>query len=1433
MSATHSGWHRALTWATALLVLRPAFAQNPADLNELRSSATLPVSNESILLSSRAVDAIESGDYRLAIQLIEQIYGQQDGLIPLPASATFYPAWRQAERLLHQLPPAGTRMAQQLSDAGVAAAFEDARRSGNVEALRELFWRRPLSAHRGDIALELAAWYLDRGQFAGATEVLREMTPSDPTTRASVEAMRAVALAESGAPDEARRAGERLLADVNDADRQRFQPLVTWLAGRSAAGGPAVASEFEPVLAAPANWSTTLAGPNAPAVEQDSSELLDALDALHRLPVLEPAIGEGVLLVRLRGTLWAFDTLTLSVLWRTGEIGAGAIDPQLLVQSAAEMGMGGRRWSPQTRMMLTHRLAHAATIGRGAVYTVEQVGAGVSDAFGGARGRTVAFGGAHGVLVARELRSGRILWRSDDEPAQPLAQVSFQDRPLLLDDRLLAPFERQGELILAALHPDSGRLLQEVRVASPPTHFGAGGRCVLQADETTVYLCTGNGAVAAFERPSLNWKWATLYQSTVAERNSRFWWQPAADPLEWAPEAPLLAGDLLIVAPVDSAASEVIAFDRYDGAKRWSLPRRDITFLVGTVADGLIVGSHRLICLDLHQPSAAPRWRSVPLEIVGRPQVDGQRVYVPTRRGIVVVDGRTGKLLREQNSAAILDAPATSLGGHVPAESEACSLAMGDAAIYRVTPTRVAKYPDVNALRRQVAALRARDPADGRLELLGARIAALAGNLDDAIRELELHAGDAAAPNAEQTQLLGELYLAMARSANATEQRLKYLRKALVLGERGGDPQTVALLLGDELASGGRPQEALDVFRTVLLDRGTAGQFEHRSSSYRVAFWLAAVTRMRECVLRLGAAQARPAIGDLVREAQGGPDAAQALFRLRMAVPDGGLRALVNRALAEQRLPPELAIGVFDELRLQPKLEAESSALRLGRWETHLSLGLLEEAARDQAEWEASQRGADSTDPEVVRRVQLLENSQRKLRDLAGVRLGVPFYRQWKMPGAELLFDPREPLAATRQWLAIRNLDSRALQLIDSVSNQQPWRDHVDALTSDFSGDEADASARRDALAGRRPGEGEISRPYWPVAIHQFLAAVPVEKGLICIGLGPERYAGQRLWELTVPDWNEIPRRFASLAVATAEGVLLCPRSDRIALAEWSDGRIAWERDWPGAEIRGLDASGDALAVWTDNGSVWQCRLSDGDGLRRIELDSANVSGLHYSGSTLIIWGGDFVCGVSRSDGRVLWRRVVPGVGGITPVTGRDWLLLRPLGQLDWDLLDSNDGESVFGSSLGDLGNVRQAAANGEQLLLASNVDEEPETGETRAIGLYAISLADARRRWEQRILTRVDVNLTQLLGMDDYIPLLRAERAPDAPTGQEPTLVLVSKADGSVQNEVSLADEYRAHSSASCDLQVLATPSRILVQIAGNLLAFGNSEGPPAADGR
>jgi outer membrane protein assembly factor BamB len=1460
------------------------------------ATATLPESNEAALLSGRVHEAIQRGDYRLAIRLIEQIMQLPGELVAVPGSRTRYPARHQAYRLLQQLPPAGVQLYRRLYDAGVTARFQRAAQSADVAALRELFRVYRLSSAWPEIGRELAALLLDQGVHGEAIEVLREVLPgTDGGDLAARQAQLLVALTKAGAWSSAERVLAELRADpalkTQPARRERVRRLEGWVAacrhgGRDSlvSAGPALVADQ---TAAP-RWSQPLRGLPGLGNPDSEADLAVAVDTLRRLPLHEPVLEADVLVVRLGGTIWAWDALTLTPLWQARE--TEPADAAVPMRSAWFGGDTGRAASAggsetamtaQARLLLLHALGHAVSAGLGQVYTIEGLTLGdADDEPFGQLGQDAS--GGRNELVARDLPSGERTWRTGADPAHALYGVAFQDCPVVVGDKLVAPFVRGNELSLGVLDPSSGRLIREVPVVGPPTRFtAAGGRCRLGADETTLYVCTGNGVIAAFAREGLGWKWALVYPSTLAEHLSRAWWQADSPLRESGVDRPVVADELLVVAPVDSR--EILAIDRFNGRERWHVERGEYAFVVGAVDAGLVVGGYAIACLD-PADGRAVRWRSVPLEITGRPAIHGQQIYVPTRGGIVVIDGGTGKVVADQSLVAGTlvrgagVAPAAGSAGLRPAgraatgQVVAANLAVCGEALFAVSPNRVVKYPDVHATRARCQALLVRNAADERAALTLAWLDLFEGDLEAALARLETMQLSDTALAASRNELLGHVCVALAREARHGAGKLAWLHRAAALAESPESAARLAALIGRALEQSRRWDEALEHYRRVLL-REPAGYVRVAGDEDReVVSWLHAVERIGVVLNHVPAEQAETFLDQLVgdvadtvapkgihgsAEAEAGDaPSATLLQRVRLAVRDPIRRARIERALMLRELPPELAIRCVasnDDPMLPVPIRRR---LHLERWDTHVSLGLLDEARADRAHWQehyaSSPRTGEPASPALgsvgvppaseAERVTRIELAMRKLEQGAGISFTDSFTRQWLLPDAELILDARRPATASRPWIPVRHLVSRQIALHSAMAGA-PLRQTPDGLSPGH-GERAETTGsaygpgrqlHAQAVYGRSAAWGGAPRDSWPAVLDDHLAAVPVGGGLVCVGLGPERGGGRRLWERAVPEWKEIPQRFAEIAVATPDGLCFATRDSRVVMVAWPDGELRWQRDLAGMRVARLhvtapvDAGRYAAAtivVESDEQQVVAFDAATGGRLRRLPTELGTPRAIEVVANTLVVWGDEWVAGIDPDTFEPRWRSPCDSVGGRLPVPERGWIAWQSVTTGEWFLLNVRDGKRVYDKGLSDLGEITAILTDADTLLLASWVGGDEETGVPDVVHLAALDLGDGRLRWARSIESTVRLNGTQLAAHPDFIPLLllKTDRRPsDVIDLSSLAIQLLDKRSGRPLEPVPIGRHFRT-TDAWCNVYMLATPTRMIVQAGGNVVAFGNS---------
>ncbi len=1418
--------------STALfLSVLPAHAQ-PADRSR-QAAATLPESNEAILLTGRVEDALAAGDFRLALELLDQLRNHSAELIAPAASRTLIPIWRHVFRLQRQLPPGALDMYRRLRDAEAAAKFAAASRNADLAALREIFRAYPLTDCWLAVGRELAARLIDGGAYSEATEVLREMAEAGGDAGPEVLTHLAIALAAGGADAAAeaalQEAGRGLAAAPGRGFGERLVQVREWMA-RRAAGERDRAPGLRPAIGVGA-WTQPLTrGDDPPEFDR---EIADAIEILRRMPLQEPVVAGDVLYLRGRGVIWALDALTLTVRWHAteqrleGYLATGArFNPR-----AAETDP---RLSPDAELSLTHHLRHVLSVGPNLLYSIE--GLTLFDPAAEPFRQNILGAGAalpRNELVARSPATGRIVWRTGGESGNPLATVSFQDRPLVLGGDLVAPFVRDSELRLAILDPASGALRREVLVVGPPTHFTReGGRVLLTADDATLFVCTGNGVIAALRRADYSWQWATVYPSTLVEHLGQMWWQPQADPVESGVDRPIIADDLLIVAPADS--TDIFALDRFDGHERWRFPRRDALAVAGASPHGLVLGGQGLSCVDLHDPVGGPmRWRSVPMELVGRPVVAGDRVFAPTREGIVSLDIETGKVVAapEFLASSVRPAAASETGSVLGA-----NLVAGAGAVFAVTPSKVIKLPDPGATESLARATGLPD-TDARVAIPLAWCDALSGRLDAALRRLEQLSNLDAAYAGARDHVLAHVFLELARTTDSSVGRLDWLKRASALASDREFSARLALVIGRTLEEDGRWNEAAAHYLEMLGSAHAQVVPDPADPYRRAATWILAVGRLRPLAASrpdalAGALAAAVGRCDPVAEALG------LLERLRVAVEGTSLESLVRVAMLHGRLPPELALDRQPDGDRADLPAPERRRIALARWEAHVGLEMLDEAARDAAAWKAEFAEASIAPVEAERERETLERIDQETRKISAARADPLVYdpalknRRWRIAKAELLIDERHPLSAVRDWIPVRNYGAGQIQLIETFRNQFPWRQFEDGV-----GESGSTAPLVDTEFGVRPGfrvmEEEVRPRAWPVIVYNQLAAVPVRGGLVGTSLAPGRFARKRAWDFPVSDWTQPPQDIAKTSLGTRDGVVFCPRSDRLVLVGWNDGGLRWRRDFPGGIIQRVDLADSRIVVQMQDQQVFTLDAALGDRVQRLEPPRSVARAIEVVGERIIVWTADGARAYDAATLAPVWQSDVKDVARILRVVNSDWIAVRVHGEDRWRLLRSADGTpaiAAWAEGVEGLGDVHMFAVDAGLLLAVRGGD--PDLRPTK-LQFSAFDAAGGERRWSIDVKTGSlpVMNPSQLCGHPRYVVVLSdaepAERDPAAQNRRYLSVQLIEKATGAAQEPIDIAGTFDPLTSGTCDPNVLVTPSRIIVQVSGNIVALGN---PPGA---
>ncbi len=1408
--------------------LASAVAQEvpPAGERAASAFATLPESNEALLLTGEAEAAIRRGEFRLAIELIGRIRSLPAGLVASPASRTFYPLDRQATRLLRMLPDAGVEMYRQLLDSEVGARLEEAVRAGDMGALRELFGEYPLSSHWQEIGWELVARQLDSGQFADAVGTLREMRAAQSGASPELEAQMIVALGEFGAIDSARSVLETLSrSDTVRGDPQwagRLEMLRGWLDEREQDGfGDSTAAALEPRLRGQTAWTVELAARGETNYWDEDVSIDAVVEYMRRLPLLEPVLADDTLLLRSRGMVRAIDAWTLTPLWSAAEIRAIAPD--------GRTGQGGFRdgrfeggaaleVSNETELLLTHPLRHALSTAFGLVYTVERLGPSEPTRW---NMRRPPFGQLErpmpNELVARELSTGRVVWRSGNEGSGKFFGAVFQDAPVAVGQRLVVPLLRGDEMRVAAIEPKSGELIEEMPIVGPPTRYtGSGGRALLLTDETTIYVFTGNGVVAALGR-DFSWKWAAVYPSTLGEHLGRFWWDSDTPTAEPGFDRPLLAGELLIGAPLDS--NEIFAIDRFSGLERWRVPRGEHLYLVGAVQQGLVVGGSGLTCLD-PADGRTVRWKTISLPVCGRPMIRDEQIFVPTRWGLMVVDGRTGKVIAEAGPPG--ESPAGQGGeGGGPTRPLASNVILSADSVLTVSPNRVSKYPDAERLRARCEQRLAARPEDARARLALSWLDAFEGRFAEAVERLDALTPEEPALRTARDRLLARTCMALAQQASSGPQRLTWLREASSLAQDPAEAARAAALIGRAIEEAGLIDEAVGHYESMLLNQSPGFMVPADSGRLSTAGWLVAAQRLGRLLRDLPTRAREDVVAKLVSAAGKSPEDAALLFRVRQLLPEGRQRDEIDRQIALRPIAPELA-----KRFLPGRSEGQSAAaaeLLLRRWDVHVSLGLLEAAQADEAAWREYVLSAGAAVDEAQRELAArIEIAQRKLEHVPEAPLARSVRREWVARDARLLLQPWRPDRAALPTVLVQPRNSSVINLY-RLPDGTPLRETEAALSSER------AAAAELAVRALFGGGGDSgSEPFAGRAalVHGHLAAIAVRGGVLCLGLGSERYGGRRLWEHAVPEWRDLIESLSERGAAGDDALYFTPRPDRVCALDWLDGRIRWQRDLPGLTIQRLELVGDRLVVIGADQQVFSMRADSGEELRRLELETASVHAALVAHGRLVVSGTGFVMGVDAATMEPAWT--LPGVtiDRVVSVSNSPWVLIQPAARLGWMVVDVESGARLVEEILREFEAISAAHFDGQGLDVAGRgrAGDEPRSGGAM---LARIARDGWRQAWLTNFVSLADVNVTQLSASEALVPVLvlRPAGDGDGPDPRSLAVELYSRQDGSRLEEIPLGEMVDT-SGAPGEVYMLVTPTRILVQAYGHLVALGSSAG-------
>ena len=471
-----------------------------------------------------------------------------------------------------------------------------------------------------------------------------------------------------------------------------------------------------------------------PAVPGSSE---DSNGPLPTVPVLQPLVVDGLVIIRTIGDVRAYDLITGRLAWTTGE------KDQLLIEllrapatPQAQPPGGGpidtlvasRGWEDTTFGTLSSDSAF--------VFAIEDLGLGVAGMT--ALPRLVPFR-EHNRLVAYDVKTGRAMWevggpRSDVD--DELLGAYFLGAPLVLDHRLYCLVESGSEVRLLVLDPQTGGLewSQTISSVTPtgfdmyrqksglsPSFFGEILVCPIGSDQIV--------AVDLTQR-SLAWRHSFHSQAELYDPRRVLWQQRQAqqqgtwsvDQNHWLDSLAIIGEMRAIVTPRD--ANELYCLNLLDGSLLWKKPRGEGLFVAGIQHGKVIVVGHRYV-QAVNLSDGEPAWpepATLPVPS-GRGFIAGDHLYLPLITAeVATIDLRVGRVV----------ARARSLSGNVPG-----NLVSVRGAVISQGADFIEAFRQLDALESEIGESLAKNPADAQALALRGEIQLQRGKVAEAYSDLK------------------------------------------------------------------------------------------------------------------------------------------------------------------------------------------------------------------------------------------------------------------------------------------------------------------------------------------------------------------------------------------------------------------------------------------------------------------------------------------------------------------------------------------------------------------------------------------------------------------------------------------------------------------------------------------------------------------------
>ncbi len=810
--------------AVAMGLLPWASAVGQGKRTQKHTSVSVPDVEESagvLHLLRTADDAVDRGDWKLAIDSLQRVIEEPEGLLRMKDDndQTYYVSPRvEATRRLASLPDAGRDAYHVLYEGRARKQLEEARQAFDLAALRrvtERFADTPSGQAAGPL---LAGWLLDMGRPIEALRLIADYETYNESRgglTVQMKLLRAVGLTLLGdrpgaaaALDSARSSGEpsgphesltKIVASFLESgkpwSRTEPLPLQHWPAP---AGGGDCTGRMDPVTPSFAShlpWRRKI--PSViPGTWPDLDELRPSM-----LPVFQPIAAQGRLFVKAGLEPLALDIQSFAVLW-TGQTEAVGIMER--AERKASSGVFGERG------LLMDFVANSMSTSHGLVFSLERGEPRPSFERDGVviipraqRGRNDDDEQAYRIWIAAlDERSGALRWHrgTRNDPDEMLTRAQFLAPPIAVGDVLWIPFEASGDLYVGILDPADGNLIRSILLCT------MGGFDVDPAEalfpalaDDTVYIPTGHGLLFAVSAGDYSITWVAQYPSfaTPLTTNQRAY-ITTKEPRSWFSGPPVVSGRWVLLAPTDT--DQLIAFDRVTGRQGWQQHRASHRYIVAADPEVVWLGGETVSAFDLSDGSL--RWSTSVNRTTGRAVLCGNSLFIPTMDGLTELAADSGEPVRLE--------PLPS--DHAPLGNLLCMAG----SLISVDPNEVRAFPDRNSYQAALAANQT-DPQDARAAIRLAFLELLEHRPQQALDALQRaqpgDSSDVESQAAHLAHLRVQSWMQLAAHRDTPfDQAVAYLQDAVESAQAVGDQVAVRMALGNVLRRAGRFIEA---YRTL------------------------------------------------------------------------------------------------------------------------------------------------------------------------------------------------------------------------------------------------------------------------------------------------------------------------------------------------------------------------------------------------------------------------------------------------------------------------------------------------------------------------------------------------------------------------------------------------------------------------------------------